>query len=110
MDHVELVRTGVDLRQHLQMEMRCDVDHLLPAHLRPQRLGDDGNEARRGVGRTRSEQRHVVPGGHQPVGKRGNHPFGAAVQGRRHRLEQRCDLGDTHHAAPRPDGWATANA
>ncbi len=104
MDHVELVGTGVDLGQHLQMEMRCDVDHLLPAHLPPQRLGHDGNEMRRGVRRTRAEQRHVVAGGHHPVGERGNHPFGAAVQGRRHRLEQRRDLGDAHHAAPRSVG------
>ena len=85
----------VDLGQHLQVQMGCEVDQLLPAEALAQRFLERLQHRRR-LRRLRCEKGDLVPLRDQTVAQGGDHSLGPAVRTRRDGLVERSDLRDPH--------------
>ena len=111
---VEVVCPLVDLGQHLQVQVGCEVDQLLPAEALAQRLLERLQHRRR-LRRLRREKGDLVPLRDQTVAQGGDHSLGPAVRTRRDGLVERSDLRDPHDVSGPSDclpapGAATAVA
>ena len=79
-----------------QVDVRGNVDQLLPRHARAQRRRHDLVQLCPGDGLAGGVQRDVVAAVDERVAQRGDDTLRAAVVVRRHRFVEGCDLGNLH--------------
>ena len=97
MQEVELVRTLIDPLQHHHVQ-RVRIAHRA---VEPQSPRPTGFELRAEVTEVAAgEQRDLVSERNQLLGQPRHHAFGPAIELRRNRFRQRCDLRNVHRIRP----------